>query len=121
LTDWIGSKATDVSVLVGEVTEGEDGQAFVRMLTDMYDRWAGSTEGEEGLHRLVWRSPSDPRSRRMSVFARVAVDGRSSDEIVRSYILFPYKLVRDYRTGRESTEVERILAGELQLIKPASA
>jgi peptide chain release factor 2 len=35
---------------------------------------------------------------------------------IRSYILHPYKLVRDHRTGAETSEVERILDGDLDLL-----
>jgi peptide chain release factor 2 len=33
---------------------------------------------------------------------------------IRSYVLHPYKLVKDHRTGHESSQAEKILDGELQ-------
>lgn len=39
-----------------------------------------------------------------------------SKELVRRYTQHPYKLVKDYITGRETEEIERVLDGELELI-----
>jgi len=38
----------------------------------------------------------------------------------RSYILDPYKLVKDLKTGKETNKVEEVLNGELELIRPIS-
>jgi peptide chain release factor 2 len=32
---------------------------------------------------------------------------------IRSYVLQPYRMVKDLRTGAESTQTDRVLAGEL--------
>ncbi|HDH31735.1 MAG TPA: hypothetical protein ENH26_03105 [Candidatus Wolfebacteria bacterium] len=34
---------------------------------------------------------------------------------IRSYILNPYKLIKDHRTGIETTQVEKVLEGNLDL------
>lgn len=36
---------------------------------------------------------------------------------IRSYILHPYKMVRDERTGFKTSQIEKVLEGELDLIK----
>lgn len=47
---------------------------------------------------------------------------RNNEANVRSYVLAPYHMVKDLRTGVVSTDVEAVLDGDLdQFIKPALA
>lgn len=94
------------------------------MLREMYAAWDGDLSHEAGVHRLVRVSPFDEQRRRHTCFAQVYVDGDDGlggaapglGSQVRSYILDPYKLCKDHRLGTETEEVERVLAGELDLI-----
>lgn len=103
---------------------GTDSQAWAQMLREMYAGWDGDLSHEAGVHRLVRVSPFDEKGRRHTCFAQVYVDGDDglSGEApgigsqVRSYILDPYKLCKDHRLGTETDQVERVLAGELDLI-----
>ena len=36
---------------------------------------------------------------------------------IRSYVLHPYKQVKDHRTGKKITKVEEVLEGNLDLLK----
>ena len=87
-------------------------------------------ESEIGVHRLVRLSPHDSAHRRCTTFCGVTMtvgetpaklrdkDGDAMwASLRRSYVLYPYKLVRDHQTGNESQEVERFLAGELDLLE----
>lgn len=107
-----------VEVVAG--TGGEDAADFARMLREMYAAWNGPVDGEQGLHRLVRLSPFDEAHRRHTAFAKVVVDGDDGADkggMTRSYVLHPYTLVTDYHFAKATVEVERVLAGELQLIR----
>lgn len=70
-----------------EPLDGTDADGFAANLQRMYSAWSGSITGEEGVHRLLQRSPVDQR-RHLS-FAQVLVGGKTSDEVVRTYVTFP--------------------------------
>jgi protein subunit release factor B len=106
-----------VSHVVVEPSHGIDAEGFADSLRRMYSAWGGQVDGEQGIHRLVQRSPLDVKQRRHTSFAVVSVDGESSDEHVRTYITFPYRLVKDHRTGRETDDVAGVLAGDLSLVR----
>ena len=89
-------------------------------------------KAERGVHRLVWLSPFDSNHLRHTSFALVEV--RPADEVsrlkgdhisaewgsqIRSYVLHPYKLVKDHRTGHQSSDAEGVLDGALdEFINP---
>jgi protein subunit release factor B len=106
-----------VSHVVVEPSHGIDAEGFAESLRRMYSTWAGNVDGEQGIHRLVQRSPLDPNQKRHTSFALVSVDGESSDERVRTYVTFPYRLVIDHRTGRETDDVAGVLGGDLSLVR----
>ncbi len=120
-TEQVGAGGSQVKVTAG--AGGEDSQDWARMLREMYAAWEGDLSHEAGVHRLVRISPFDEQSRRHTCFAQVIVDGDHGPNYyehnaVRSYILDPYQLCKDHRTGQETEEVHRVLVGELDLILP---
>jgi protein subunit release factor B len=102
---------------VVEPSHGIDAEGFADSLRRMYSAWRGQVDGEQGIHRLVQRSPLDRKQRRHASFALVSVDGESTHEHVRTYVTFPYRLVKDHRTGRETDDVAGVLGGNLSLVR----
>lgn len=91
---------------------------------------------ETGVHRMVRVSPFDPGCRRRTSFASVSVmpkpirdgvvQGRHLrayfwDHQIRSYVLSPYKMAKDLRTGIERVDVEAVLAGDIDGFLDAAA
>lgn len=101
-----------------EVNNDEGARYAKRLLERMYARWEGTLDFESGRHRFVFFSQTDEECRRHSVFAHVSVDGVCPDLTARSYILGPYLLVKDERTGRESDDPWKVLHGDLTPILP---
>src|SRR5436190_124129 len=65
----------------------------------MYAAWNGPLEGEQGVHRLVQHSENDPEGCRSSSSAVVRVDGDPTEDLVRTYVMSPYRLVHDIEEG----------------------
>ncbi len=122
---------TTISVHSGNA--GIDSQAWAALLRRMYLRWAISEgvgfveqfdaivlfappivfDNERGIHRLVRISPFDAKDRRHTCFAAVDVNNECSDEQARSYVLNPYQLVEDHRTGVAIADAQGVLDGAL--------
>jgi protein subunit release factor B len=100
-----------------EPLRGMDADGFAATLRRMYSAWRGPVDGEEGLHRLVQQSPLDPEQKRQTSFVRVLVDGETSEEVVRTYVTFPYRMVKDHRTGRTTENVAGVTGGDLSLVR----
>jgi protein subunit release factor B len=107
----------DVQRVTIEPRNGPDTEVLAMKLRRMYDAWAGSLDGEQGIHRLIQHSEKDGPDRRSSSSVIVRVDGEGGNSLVRTYVLHPYRLVRDHRTGRETTDVDRVLAGDLSPLR----
>uniref|UniRef100_A0A6M3LPM6 Peptide chain release factor domain-containing protein n=1 Tax=viral metagenome TaxID=1070528 RepID=A0A6M3LPM6_9ZZZZ len=105
------AKRHNLGTINFEYNRGEEGFKSVQF-TIVGDN-VKSLEGEVGVHRLVRQSQIDPRGRRCSSFVSVAVDGKTSDAPVRSYILDPYQLVKDHKTGAETDQVSVVLNGDI--------
>jgi len=76
---------------------------------------------ETGWHRMSRNSPFDKEHRRCTNFSSVVVSFAgerpvASDDRVRTYVFDPYKLVKDLRTGEETTAIDQVLDGDLALV-----
>jgi protein subunit release factor B len=137
--------SAEIVISVRPSTPGPDGGEWAELLRSMYQMWAShkgyqsrrsedrviiaasagdaaSLRHEHGAHRLVRVSPFDPERRRCSTYAQVEVTGGiPADGPVRSYILDPYQLVRDARTGHEESDAAAVVNGALDAFLLAAA
>lgn len=68
----------------------------------------------EILRGKLWKHAEDARiakERGMQISSTTSIEWGNQ---IRSYVLHPYKMVKDHRTGYETTQVEKVLEGELE-------
>lgn len=130
----MADNGASVKLVVSAGNGGEEAQDWAQTLYAMYLAWARA-EGllpsyrhadrimfahgekaqllrtEAGIHRQIRRSKFDPAHRRHTSFASVTVENDCPQEQVRSYVLYPYRLVTDHRTGYKVKDVHRVLRG----------
>ncbi len=65
----------------------------------------------EMLRSKLWKKQQEEQAKKLDSFKKekIAAWGRQ----IRSYVLHPYKLVKDLRTGWEETNPEKVLSGEI--------
>lgn len=63
------------------------------------------------LRAKLWQIETEKKQSTIDTFKKVKV--ASWGKQIRSYVLHPYKLIKDLRTGYEENNVETVLAGEL--------
>ena len=65
----------------------------------------------EMLRSKLWKKQQEERAKKLNSFKKekIAAWGRQ----IRSYVLHPYKLVKDLRTNWEETDPEKVLSGEI--------
>jgi protein subunit release factor B len=127
---------TQLTIYIPNQTE--EGLWAANQLRSMYENWAKAAsliytltivekekfilnfnveyealEGENGVHRLVNISEFDPEHRRHTSFVQVEV---KNEEVIRSYILEPYKLCKDHRSNSQWPNVAEILNGDRPFI-----
>lgn len=90
---------------------GTNAQEWVNELQVMYDKADSfDEEHETGIHAKTFLNAEGLRE---TVFA--IVNG-VNDVRVRRYVLYPYKMVKDMKTGKETDRIEDVLNGNLKLV-----
>jgi len=92
----------------------------------------GYLQSERGVHQLVRLSPFDSAHRRqvsrVLVQVRPAIADKIDNEIdsytergetIRSYMLYPFQVVRDLRTEHETSQTQQVLDGDLDAFMEA--
>ncbi|KKQ01988.1 MAG: Peptide chain release factor 2 [Candidatus Roizmanbacteria bacterium GW2011_GWA2_36_23] len=64
------------------------------------------------LRAKLWQIEEEKTEKTMESFKKVKI--ASWGRQIRSYVLHPYKLIKDLRTGHEESNVERVLDGEIE-------
>ncbi len=73
------------------------------------------SRGMQILRGKLWRRLDDERkSKEQGMFISKTTDIEWGNQI-RSYVLHPYKMVKDHRTNVETTQVDQVLEGELDM------
>lgn len=63
------------------------------------------------LRAKLWQKKEEEKQKTMESFKKVKIASWGLQ--IRSYVLHPYKLIKDLRTGYEETDVDKVLDGQL--------
>src|SRR5665213_144610 len=113
----------DALVTVNAGAGGTDAQDWAEMVLRMLMRWAERrsfevellevSEGEEaGIKSATFRTSGENAYGLFGAERGEAQDVNFGSQI-RSYVLHPYTMVKDHRTGHEMGDVQRVLDGDL--------
>lgn len=126
----------NAAVIIGAGSDTDECHSWVGKLAAMYERWAklrnlrccsrGKSPvlvwienaydllaNEKGVHGATMTSPFDGTRVTTNAYVNVLRDEYESRSLVRRYILSPYKMVKDYRTGIESDDVDAVMRGHI--------
>ena len=73
------------------------------------------------LKSKIYRLEEEKREREMKGLSIAATTANEWGSQIRSYVLHPYKLVKDHRTEAESHDTDSVLSGDLDMFIDASA